>query len=298
MPPTAFRSSWLTLLALPFRSPAFPILARGVWFATGMMALAVVGMAFDPRLITGAPAWLKPFKFAVSMLLYVGTLAYMVRDLPRRRPLMWALGATAVLLTMEVLLIFLQAARGRTSHFNIDTPLDAAIFSSMGVGIAVVWLSSAVVLWQHGRSPAADRALAWAFRLGLALNILGAGMGWIMTTPSPSQIEANRRGERPRVAGAHTVGAPDGGAGLPLTRWSTDHGDLRVAHFVGMHALQLLPVLLLGLRRLRGTHDDAVERITLAVAAIIALCTFLALLLQALNGQPLMPLPSSTPGSP
>jgi hypothetical protein len=100
------------------------------------------------------------------------------------------------------------------------------------------------------------------------------------------------------VAGAHTVGAPDGGAGLPLTRWSTDHGDLRVAHCVGMHALQLLPVLLLGLRRLRGTHDDAVERITLVVAAIVALGTFLALLLQALNGRPLIPLPSPVPGSP
>ena len=30
------------------------------------LAAFVVGLAVDPRIITGAPAWLKPAKFAVS----------------------------------------------------------------------------------------------------------------------------------------------------------------------------------------------------------------------------------------
>ncbi len=64
-----------------------------------------------------------------------------------------------------------------------------------------------------------------------------------MTVPNSQQLaEAHATGRLP-IAGAHTVGAPDGGRGLPVTGWSADHGDLRVAHFLGMHGLQVLPLL-------------------------------------------------------
>ena len=42
-----------------------------------MAALAVVcavGIVVDPRVLVGAPIWLKPFKFAVSFVLYGVTL--------------------------------------------------------------------------------------------------------------------------------------------------------------------------------------------------------------------------------
>ena len=268
-----------------------PLLMRVAALHLALLLVALVGLLIDPRVITGAPAWLKPAKFAASVAVYTWSLAWMLEHVPPTRTLQRATTATGVILTLEVLLIFAQAARGTTSHFNVDTPLDAAIFSAMGAGILIAWIASMVILWQHLRSPAVDRGMALAFRLGLALNIVGASVGWTMTRPYPGQVAAITRGDRPRIVGSHTVGGQDGGPGLPVTGWSTAHGDLRVAHFVGMHALQLLPLLLLGVRRLRGVppehSSDAFERRTLALLTAGYAATVVALFVQALAGHPL-----------
>lgn len=258
----------------------------------GMLGIALVGLFVDPRIVTDAPVWLKPAKFATSVPFFLVFLAWMMNDVPPTRGLRRALSLISWILTIEVALIFVQAARGTTSHFNVDTPLDAAIFSTMGSGIAIVWLCSMFVLWVHWRAPAPDRTLAIAFRIGLALNILGAGVGWRMTTPSAGQVAAIGRGDRPRVAGAHTVGGKDGGAGLPITRWSTAHGDLRAPHFVGMHALQILPLFLLAIRALRTRANDRIEMTLLTSAAALCALAFVATLAQALHGLPLLSLPA------
>lgn len=278
----------MTARAAPWRDLS-PFLLRMAAASMGLLLISIVGLLVDPRIIGGAPAWLKPAKFGISTATYLVTLAWMIRDLPRTRLLRaaeWLIGA---ILVVETSVIMVQAARGRLSHFNIDTPLDAAIFSSMGIGIAVVWIMSAVVLVQHLRMPATDRALAVAFRVGLLLNIAGAGTGWLMTQPRPEQMAAMQRGERPYLAGSHTVGAPDGEPGLPITQWSRTHGDLRIPHFLGMHAWQLLPLLVLGLRRLRPRANDRTEVAVLLGASALCATLFVAALLQALAGHPLVP---------
>ncbi len=271
-----------------------PPLVRMALVSTVLLLVALIGLAVDTRVITGAPAWLKPAKFGLSVAVYLLSLAWMVRDLPRTPTLRRATSTIAWIITAEVLLICVQAARGTTSHFNVNTPIDSAIFSAMGLCIATVWIASAVILWQHWRAPSRDTSMAMALRFGLALNILGAGVGWTMTRPFPGQIEAMQRGERPYIVGAHTVGARDGGPGLPVAGWSIEHGDLRVPHFLGMHALQVLPILLLMVRGLRRTRNDAIERTVLVVATSACSIAFVTALMQALRGLPLLPLTGSS----
>jgi hypothetical protein len=104
-----------------------------------------------------------------------------------------------------------------------------------------------------------------------------------MTRPTRQQLEAARAGETMTLVGAHTVGAPDGGPGLPGTGWSTAHGDLRVPHFLGLHALQVLPLVALVLAR-RRLSDVVRVRFTL-IAGVSYFALYGILMWQALRGQ-------------
>ena len=257
--------------------------------ATGLLMLALlcgtlIGLWLDPRTISGAPAWLKPAKFSLSIAIYTLTLTWVFGFLgpwPRMRRVVSL--TTATVLIMEFAVITLQAWRGTSSHFNVGTPLDATLFGLMGAGIALqtmVSIAVAVAVW---RQSFGDPALGWALRLGMTISILGASTGGLMTAPTAEQLDAARAGGGLTVAGAHTVGAPDGGPGLPGSGWSREHGDIRVAHFVGLHALQVLPLIALVLYRRR--IPDAVRlRLTQVIGAAYG-ALFALLLWQALRGQ-------------
>lgn len=259
--------------------------------ATGLAMLTVLGLTvaglwLDPRLITGAPAWLKPAKFALSTAIYLFTLAWLFRWLPdwtRTRRIVGR--GTAAIFAGEVAIIAFQAWRGETSHFNISTPFNAVLFGVMGTAIFIQTggaLAVAVALWKQRFT---DVAFGWALRLGLAISIAGSATGGLMTRPTADQIDAVRAGHVMTIAGAHTVGAADGGPGLPGTGWSRTHGDLRVPHFVGLHALQALPLLVLFMRR-RLAREQLLQA-TFAAAGLYA-GLFAILLAQALRGESLV----------
>jgi hypothetical protein len=272
------------LLARLWRASA-PLTAAGLAMLP-VLAACLLGLWLDPRSIAGAPAWLKPAKFAASIGLYSLTLAWVFQYLPGhtrlRRRVGWISAGT---FGVELAIICLQAARGQLSHFNTGTLLDGTLFSIMGVGIVVQTLASvgvAVALW---RQNFAERALGWALRLGLGIAILGASLGGVMTRPTPEQLDAMRL-RPPSVVGAHTVGAADGGPGLPGTGWSREHGDLRVPHFIGLHALQALPLLALALRRGRWSEQQRSRLVLAAAASYVGLVALL--FWQALRGQALL----------
>jgi hypothetical protein len=227
---------------------------------------------------------LKPAKFAASIAIYTLTLAWVFSYLPdwaRMRRLIG--GITVVTMILEIVIIDLQAWRGTTSHFNVATAFDATLFSIMGLAIVAQTFSSiavAVALW---RQKFGDEAIGWALRLGMIITIAGAMTGGVMTRPTSDQLEAAKAGHRMTVAGAHTVGAPDGRPGLPGTGWSVEHGDIRIAHFVGLHALQLLPLATLAFTRRTGAIAARVRTAWALSASYVSL--FALLLWQALRGQ-------------
>lgn len=260
-------------------------------FTLAMALLAVVaglGVAMDHRVLGGAPIWLKPFKFAVSLALYAATIAWIIDQLPN--PRRWVRTAAVVLVaasTVEIAVIVLQVVRGTYSHFNVTTPLDTALWGVMAGFVVVLWLATAAIAVFAARRSLPDRASTLAIRYGLVIALVGAALGFLMTTPTPAQLDALAEGASTLV-GAHSVGVPDGGPGLAVTGWSTTGGDLRVSHFVGLHGLQAIPLLGWLLGRSRWGLDPVTRARLVTVGAAGYLGLVLLLLAQALRGQPLL----------
>ncbi|MET8678598.1 hypothetical protein ABZW18_13690 [Streptomyces sp. NPDC004647] len=260
-----------------------------------MVPLAIVsavGMVVDERVLVGSPIWFKPLKFSVSFAVYAVALAWMLSLLTRgRRTGRWAGIAIVAAGTAEMAIITGQVLRGKRSHFNVETPFDRALFIAMGVTIVVLWTGTLLIALLLLRERLTDRAAAWAVRLGAVIAVVGLALGALMVLPTPEQRAAAGAGVQ-TVVGAHSVGLPDGGPSMPVTGWSTVGGDLRIPHFIGMHALQALPLFLLGLTALstrvpRLRSERVRLRLVLVAsgsyAAVLALVTW-----QALRGQPLI----------
>ncbi|OGX83321.1 hypothetical protein [Hymenobacter coccineus] len=206
-----------------------PALSWTGWANVALAALAIGLLLVDHRLVAGAPAWLKPLKFSLSITAFAWTLGWLLADLPgpAQRSVQLLSWGVALSMAVEQAVIFVQAARGTTSHYNASTPLNGLLFGLMGVFIVVNTLMSAwavYLAWHY--QPHGPAGYVWGLRLGLLLFLVGSLLGGMMIHNMQ-----------------HTVGAPDGGPGLPGLGWSTRAGDLRVAHFLGMHALQVLPLL-------------------------------------------------------
>lgn len=268
---------------------------RSVWAAspslsfTGLIMIVdfvacFIAMAYDPQQIIGVNAWLKPLKFGLSSALTCLTLAWIagyLTDWPKVRK--WGSRVFAASIAIEIIIIDIQAARGTTSHFNVSTPFHKAAFIVMGVSIATLWLSMAAMTYALMLQKLSPTSLQWALRLGLLLSLVGAAAGGLMLRQTPEQKAAGNG----LYFGAHTVGAPDGGPGLPFLNWSTSHGDLRISHFLGLHAMQAIPLIALWLmRRKRLVEQQRVQLIWLCVATYAFLFALLAW--QALRGQALL----------
>jgi hypothetical protein len=266
---------------------------------------ALVGIVFDHRIITGMPAWVKPAKFAISISVYDFTLLWFLHFLQGHKRLVSFLGnGIALALGLEMLIIAGQVIRGTTSHFNFTTPFDSTLYIIMAGAIVTVFLLAMVVAILLLRERTTEPVLAWSLRLGLLLSLIGMFVAFLMTTaelqrplysllhfmqpnlfPLAKLPNLNPKG----IVGAHTVGLADGGPGIPFVGWSTIGGDLRIPHFVGLHALQVLPLLGWWISRRRSTLLRMGHRVALIWTAGLGYLGLIGLLTwQALRAQPLL----------
>ena len=167
-----------------------------------------------------------------------------------------------ILLGFEIVYIAIQAKRKQLSHFNQSAPFYIFMYSLMGFAATVVTFYTAYVglLFCFTRFPNLPDYYIWSIRFGILIFVVFAFEGFVMGS---------------RLT--HTIGGEMGGEGIPILNWSTKFGDPRVAHFIGMHALQVLPLL---------SYFILKNTFLVFVLAILYFALSVFTLRQALRGKP------------
>ncbi|CAN7693538.1 hypothetical protein [Rhizobium sp. LjRoot254] len=253
------------------------LLAIGVQIA--FLIPSAIAYAVDERLLNDVSVWSKPVKFQLSIILTLGTAALLLPLLDEAaratRTVRGASFAMAISSTLEIIYIVIQAARGRASHFNEATPLEAMLYPVMGVGAVSIVAGAFVigwVIWRHGRTDVGEglrSGAAWGLMIGAVLTVVTAG---VMSSGAIAEP-------------GHWVGGIRSDAnGLFLVGWSRTGGDLRVPHFFATHMMQGLPILGLLLDRFAPGR----ARIGIWVGAAAGVLIVAATFIQAANGVPFL----------
>lgn len=208
-------------------------------------------------------AWYKPFKFAFSTFLFAWAMAWYCYYLPNFNINLFN-WAVIILLGFEIIYIAFQASKGQLSHYNLSTPVYAALYNVMALAATLVTLYTAYVgvLFFKYDFPDLPNYYLWAIRFAIFLFVIFSFEGFAM-------------GSRLN----HSVGALNDNSNWFIVGWSKTVGDLRVSHFIGMHALQVLPIISYYI--LKNT------KLTIGLSIIYGLLA-LATLIQALQGKPLI----------
>lgn len=228
-------------------------------------------MTIDDTQILGINRWIKPFKFFISVAIYLATFGWLSGDLPKTRFIRLFSSQVILAMIVEMIIVVVQAGRGVKSHFNADTPVGVILYSIMGLFILYNTFWVIAFTYRYWKSPLGHLSSAYVLsaRLGLILFLLGSVLGGYMSSQT-----------------GHTVGAADGGPGVPLLNWSTASGDLRIAHFLGLHGIHFLFLLyfFLSSQRLEDTTKRAFVWLGFGLILTLTFWTYV----QALQGSPFL----------
>jgi len=251
--------SWLAgLINESLRREAYlTIFAALLWLA---MIPTLIAWGLDERMFRDVNVWVKPLKFMASLGLFAWTSAWFIGLLPENQRRAWPVHAAAWLIIVPALLelgyITWQAAHAEASHYNLSTPLHAWIYTLMGMVALGLTTSQALLAWHIGRQARADLNLVWRNAV-----VWGLWMTFALGTLSGFALGALQ---------------PPAGSGLPVFGWHLSGGDLRPAHFIGLHAQQLIPLTGFLLARQAWAKPGSVL-LALSVAYVAAWCAAMAL---------------------
>lgn len=251
-----------------------------VWISLALLLVSSLAWVLDDRTLQGVSVWSKPMKFNVSFAVHMATVLLFVRLLTARAQtspvLGWSLVLMATATLVELGYIFLQAARGRASHFNFDTAWEQIFYYRVMGGAALIVIAATIILgmlvWHHG-----NPKIGIGLRNGAVLGTVFGSLATLMTAGALASGAVTSTG--------HWVGGVLSDAnGLPLFGWSMSGGDLRVPHFFATHLVQALPALGWVIDRLRLPVPNALLAVGLAGGLTIVVATYL----QASSGSPLI----------
>lgn len=241
----------------------YPLYVFGWISLIGTIACMLMSF-YSPTEVNGISAWIKPTKFFLSTFIFTWSMTWYLGYLKQTPAITIYTWLTIAVLAFELIYITLRAAQGQLSHFNISSSFNGFMFSMMGLAISLMTLATLYIGILFFTEPLPDlpTSYLWGIRFGIILFVIFAFEGGLMGA---------------RLA--HTVGAADGSPGLKFLNWSVTHGDLRIAHFVGMHALQVLPIL--------GFYIFSSSR-GIIIISVLYLLLATGVLVQALMGRPLL----------
>ncbi|MDX3807617.1 ABA4-like family protein [Bosea thiooxidans] len=267
---------FLARLPAPFRALEWEPRLTAAGIAMLLLVIpTILAHATDPRLLNGDNVWLKPLKFEISIAIYLLSFALLLpltsEAFQRSRLGRFAVWPVIALLFFELVYIAWRASRGEASHYNQDGPIAIALYAAMGIAAVLFTAASGVLAYGLARKDAVP--LSPLLRRSL---ILGLGLTAVLGILSGAVLSSG---------GGHMVGTPPPAAAIiPFFGWSLSVGDLRPAHFLALHAMQIVPGFALLAALLRPTIAlRTLDVFALAYAGVTA-----AALIAALNARPLL----------
>jgi len=214
---------------------------QGILILSVFLAVNILLYVFDHRLLGDEALWLKPIKFEISVIIHFITLTVLAALLrpAKRDGILWK-GMTCVVVAaglFEVLYIFLQAARGRESHYNNATLVESVMYGLMGLGAVALVLGSFYLGYLLYREYQSEQTSVL-----LLSSALGLTIGSVLTLIIAGYLSSSQTGY---AADINTQEA----LRLPIFSWYLNGEDLRIPHFFATHMMQFSPLYGLWLSR-------------------------------------------------